>query len=57
MFLSEGVRAFIEDEGYFIASGILNAQRDKVADKLKTLNFIIEEVMEDGEWICIIAKK
>jgi len=57
MFLSEGVRAFIEDEGYFIASGILNTQRDKVADKLKTLNFIIEEVMEDGEWICIIAKK
>jgi len=57
MFLSEGVRAFIEDEGYFIASGILNTQRDKVTDKLKTLNFIIEEVMEDGEWICIIAKK
>lgn len=57
MFLGEGVRAFIEDEGYFIASGILNTQRDKVADKLKTLNFIIEEVMEDGEWICIIAKK
>ncbi|WP_346878649.1 MULTISPECIES: 50S ribosomal protein L11 methyltransferase [unclassified Clostridium] len=57
MFLSEGVRAFIEDEGYFIASGILNTQRDKIADKLKTLNFIIEEVMEDGEWICIIAKK
>lgn len=57
MFLSEGVRAFIEDEGYFIASGILNTQRDKVADKLKALDFIIEEVMEDGEWICIIAKK
>jgi len=57
MFLSEGVRAFIEDEGYFIASGILNTQRDKVADKLKALDFKIEEVMEDGEWICIIAKK
>ncbi len=57
MFLSEGVRVFIEDEGYFIASGILNTQRDKVADKLKALDFIIEEVMEDGEWICIIAKK
>lgn len=57
MFLSEGVRAFIEDEGYFIASGILNTQRDKVTEKLKALNFIIEEIMEDGEWICIIAKK
>lgn len=57
MFLSEGVRAFIEDEGYFIASGILNTQRDKVTDKLKALDFTIEEVMEDGEWICIIAKK
>ncbi len=57
MFLSEGVRAFIEDGGYFIASGILNTQRDKVTDKLKALDFKIEEVMEDGEWICIIAKK
>ncbi len=57
MFLSEGVRAFIEDEGYFIASGILNTQRDIVTDKLKALDFKIEEVMEDGEWICIIAKK
>lgn len=57
MFLSEGVRAFIEDEGYFIASGILNTQREKVTEKLKALDFKIEEVMEDGEWICIIAKK
>ncbi len=57
MFLSEGVAAFIEDEGYFIASGILNTQRDKVTDKLKALDFKVEEVMEDGEWICIIAKK
>jgi len=57
MFLSEGVAAFIEDEGYFVASGILNTQRDKVTDKLKALDFKVEEVMEDGEWICIIAKK
>lgn len=57
MFLSDGVREFIEEEGYFIASGILNTQRDKVSEKLESLDFEIEEIMEDGEWICIIAKK
>ncbi len=57
MLLSEGVREFLQEDGYFIASGILNTQRDKVCDKLKSLDFKIEEVMEDGEWICIIAKK
>ena len=57
MLLSDGVRAFLEKEGYFIASGILNTQRDKVSEKLESLGFKIEEVMEDGEWICIIAKK
>ena len=56
MFLSDGVRAFIEEGGYFIASGILNTQREKVTEKLEALDFKIEEVMEDGEWICIIAK-
>lgn len=57
MFLSDGVREFIEEEGYFITSGILNTQRDKVSEKLESLDFKIEEIMEDGEWICIIAKK
>ncbi len=57
MSLSDGVREFIEEEGYFIASGILNTQRDKVSEKLESLDFKIEEIMEDGEWICIIAKK
>ena len=57
MLLSDGVREFLEKEGYFIASGILNTQRDKVSEKLESLDFKIEEVMEDGEWICIIAKK
>jgi len=57
MFLSDGVREFIEEEGYFIASGILNTQRDKVSEKLESLDFEIEEIMEDGEWICIIAMK
>ncbi len=57
MFLSEGVRDFIVDGGYFVASGILNTQRDMVVNKLESLGFSIKEVMEDGEWICIIAEK
>ncbi|MEG2412775.1 MAG: 50S ribosomal protein L11 methyltransferase [Clostridium sp.] len=57
MFLCDGVREFIEKDGYFVASGILNTQRDMVVNKLESLDFHIEEVMEDGEWICIVAKK
>jgi ribosomal protein L11 methyltransferase len=56
IFLTEGVRAFIKEGGYFIASGIILARRESVVNKLKESGFTIVEVMEEGEWICITSK-
>lgn len=55
--LCENVTTFMTEGSYLIASGILNTQRDKIVNKFESLNLSIAEVMEDGEWVCIIAKK
>lgn len=57
MILCEGVKEFINDGGYFIASGILNTQEDMIKEKMESVGFKIEEVIADGEWVCIVAKK
>ncbi len=57
MFLAEGVKKFIEEDGYFISSGIIKDKRDAVVEKLQNLDFKIDEIFEDGEWVCIVAKK
>lgn len=55
--LCENVTTFMKAGSYLIASGILNTQRDLIVSKFESLNLSITEVMEDGEWICVIAKK
>lgn len=55
--LCENVTTFMKEGSYLIASGILNTQRDLIVSKFESLNLSISEVMEDGEWICVIAKK
>ena len=57
MILCDGVKEFLNEDGLFIASGILNTQKDMIVDKMESIGFDIEEVIEDGEWICIVAKK
>lgn len=57
MILCDGVKEFLNEDGLFIASGILNTQKDMIVDKMESIGFGIEEVIEDGEWICIVAKK
>ncbi|GAA0747355.1 50S ribosomal protein L11 methyltransferase [Clostridium oceanicum] len=56
MFLSEGVKNFIKEKGYFIASGILNTRKEEVIEKLEKENFKIEEIIEDGEWVCVVSR-
>ncbi len=56
MFLTEGVKPFIVDGGYFISSGIILSKKDEVLDKLKSCGFKIEEINIEGEWVCIVAK-
>ncbi len=57
IFLTETVKQFIKDEGYFISSGIILERRQSVIDKLEQCGFEIVEVMEDGEWVCIVSKR
>ena len=56
IFLSEGVKEFINDGGYFISSGIILARQEDVINKLKSCGFEILEVINDGEWACIVSK-
>lgn len=57
MILCDGVKEFINDGGFFIASGILNTQEEMIKEKMESVGFKIEEVIADGEWVCIVAKK
>lgn len=54
--LVDQVKDFIVPGGYFISSGIIQEKKDDVISKLKECGFNIEEVLDDGEWCCIIAK-
>lgn len=56
IFLTETVKEFIEEKGYFVASGIIHERRESVVKKLEQCGFEIIEVMEDGEWVCIVSK-
>jgi ribosomal protein L11 methyltransferase len=56
MFLTEGVKPFIVEGGYFISSGIILSKKDEVLNKLTSCGFAIEEINIEGEWVCIVAK-
>ncbi len=57
MFLTEGVKPFIIDGGYFISSGIILSKKDEVLNKLTACGFVIQEINIEGEWVCIVAKR
>ena len=54
--LADGVKDFINEGGHFITSGIILAKKQMVIDKLNQCGFTIEEIKEDGEWACIVAR-
>jgi ribosomal protein L11 methyltransferase len=56
MFLTEQVKVFIEEGGYFISSGIILTKKDEVINKLTNCGFTIAEINIEGEWVCIVAK-
>lgn len=56
MFLTEQVKGFIVEGGYFISSGIILSKKDEVINKLTQCGFKIEEINIEGEWVCIVAK-
>jgi len=56
IFLTDQVKAFIVEGGYFISSGIILSKKDEVIKKLINSGFKIEEINIEGEWVCIVAK-
>lgn len=56
MFLTEQVKEFIAEGGYFISSGIILTKKDEVVNKLTSCGFKIEEINIEGEWVCIVAR-
>lgn len=54
--LLEQVTATLEPNGRFICSGIIQAYRDKVAQKMAACGFEIEEILECGEWVALAGR-
>ena len=55
--LSEIVVNYLKPEGYFISSGILYTQSEKVQEAICKNGMEIIEVNADGDWVCITARK
>lgn len=54
-FPNEAARV-LKTGGYFIASGIIKANAQKVIDTLLSSGFVIEETLEDENWTALIAQ-
>lgn len=57
MRLSPAAAGHLDTGGWFITSGILDIKEDVVCRAIREAGFAIEEVMRDGEWRAVIARK
>ncbi len=55
--MSGSLNKFLKEDGYFIASGILQNKEDEVVEALKANNFEVLEINAMEEWLCIVARK
>ncbi len=55
--VSKDVKAILQDGGLFIASGIITEKEDDVIAALAGNGFCVLEVLREGGWVAIIAKK
>lgn len=56
-FLTPQLREYINENGLFISSGIIKDKKDEVVETLIENGFEPIEINNQGEWICIVAKK
>ncbi|MBB3906911.1 50S ribosomal protein L11 methyltransferase [Anoxybacillus rupiensis] len=47
----------VKENGYFITSGIIQAKKHEVKEKLIESGFVIEETLAMEDWIALIARK
>jgi len=55
--LCPDVLPFIEDDGVFICSGIIEDRIDDVKNKLNETGYEIKEVLRQGEWAAMLCNK
>ncbi|MBR2715894.1 MAG: 50S ribosomal protein L11 methyltransferase [Ruminococcus sp.] len=56
IFLSKGVREFMNDDTVYVMSGIIDSRLSDVLNALKDDFTVIDEVFDNG-WYCVIAKR
>ena len=47
----------LHPEGYAIFGGILDREREAFCTALDRANLVLDEMLDDGEWLCAIARK
>ena len=57
MRLSPAASGHLEPGGWYITSGILDIKEAVVSEAILSAGFEIEEVLHDGEWCAVIARK
>ncbi len=55
--LSKDVAAHLKGKGVYISSGILLEKKEEVTSAIERCGFHILEILEEGEWCAIAAKK
>lgn len=56
LLLLDHIRKVLKKEGIFICSGIIEENKDTVAQKMKDFGFDILEIQTDQHWVCIVGK-
>ncbi len=56
MELSKFIPELLENDGVFIASGIIDTRCDEVVNALKQANLQVKEVIHEGGWVAIICE-
>ena len=55
--IASDIPSKLDDNGFFLCSGIINTKRDRVEKALADAGFVIEECMEKHDWLAYICKK
>ncbi len=53
----DDLKAHLKDDGHFVASGIILRKKDMVKQALEDAGLTVIDEREDGEWVCLVAKR
>ena len=57
MRLSPAAAGHLAKGGWYVTSGILDIKEEIVSEAIREAGFAIEEVLHDGEWCAVVARK